>query len=105
MKILLKKEQKKVCNAIVANTIMAFDLLDLDKIDAKRTIEYTEHLIENTMNAVLAVGGWNAMLEAKETICRYQKRIEAKHLKEYAQHTELLKHVDDLPKDNIAPNP
>lgn len=105
MKILSKKEQKKVCQEIVANTIMAFNLLDLKNTDAKRVIEYTDHLIENTMDAVLAVGGWNAMLEAKETICRYQKRIETKHLKEYAQHTELLKHVDDLPKDNIAPNP
>lgn len=105
MKILSKKKQKKVCNAIVANTIMAFDLLDLNDSDAKRTIEYTKHLIENTMEAVLEVGGWNAMLEAKETICRYQKRIEARHLKEYDIFTEYLWHVDELPKNCIAPVP
>lgn len=104
MKILSKKEQKKVCQEIVANTIMAFNLLDLNN-NPKRVIEYTKHLIENTMSAVFAVGGWNAMLEAKETICRYQKNIETKHLKEHAQFTELLKHVDELPKDNVAPMP
>lgn len=99
MKILSKKEQKKVCQEIVANTIMAFNLLDFENTDAKRVIEYTEHLINNTMDAVRAVGGWNAMLEAKETICRYQKR------KVYAPSTETPQHADDLHKDNIAPNP
>lgn len=102
MKILTKKEQKKVCNAIVANTIMAFNLLDLDDPNPKRTIEYTEHLIDNTMGAVLSVGGWNAMIEAKEVICRYQKSIETKHLKEYTRYTELLAAVDQRPRDIMS---
>lgn len=103
MKLLSKKEQKKVCNAIVANTIMALKLLDLDQ-NPERTIGYTQHLIENTIDAILAVGGWKAMLEAKEKICQYQEFFEAKHLKEYAQITEYMSVVDSRPKlANVSP--
>ena len=97
MKLLSKKEQKKVCNAIVANTVMALKLLDLDQ-NPKRTIGYTEHLIENTIDAILAVGGWKAMLEAKETIFKYQNSFEEEYLKEYAQITEYMEAVDQRPK-------
>lgn len=40
-----------------------------------------------------------------DLICRYQKRIEARHLKEYNIFTEYLWRVDELPKNCIAPVP
>lgn len=78
MKILTNKEQQKVCNAIVANTIIAFSLLDLEDLDPKRTIDYTEHLIGNAVNSLYLVGGMKAVFEGQKKICNFKKGKEKK---------------------------
>lgn len=74
MKILTNKEQQKVCNAIVANTIIAFSLLDLEDLDPKRTIDYTEHLIGNAVDSLYLVGGMKAVFEGQKEICNVISR-------------------------------
>lgn len=78
MKILTNKEQQKVCNAIVANTIIAFSLLDLEDPDPKRTIDNTEHLIKNAVDSLYLVGGMKAVFEGQKEICNFKKGKEEK---------------------------
>lgn len=73
MKILSKKKQKQVCQRIVANAIIAFDLLDVDNLPADKLIRYTKAILENTCNAVGDVGGIKAMYAASEAMARYHK--------------------------------
>lgn len=76
MKVITSKKQKEVCQRIVANAIIAYDLLDVDKLPADKLIRYTKCIIENTVEAVGAIGGIPAMLAARDTMARYQKRYE-----------------------------
>lgn len=74
MRILRKKQQKEVCQRIVANAIIAYDLLDADNTPTDKLIRYTDCIIDNCAKAVYAVGGLGAMLQAKETMCRHLER-------------------------------
>ncbi len=73
MKILSKKQQKEVCQRIVANAIIALDLLDVDNLPADKIIRYTKSILENTCDAVGDVGGIEALFAARETMVRYHK--------------------------------
>lgn len=75
MKILGKKKQKEVCQRIVANAIIAFDLMDmnLENLPAEKVIRYTKAIIDNTADAVGEIGGIQAMLAARDVMVRYHK--------------------------------
>lgn len=73
MKILTNNKQHEICLHILANTIAAFDLLDLQNMDADKVIRYTNSLIDNTMDAVYKVGGLRELKAAHEIIKRYKK--------------------------------
>ncbi len=82
MKILSKKKQNEVCKRIVANAIIAFDLLDVDNLPADKLIRYTKEILENTCDAVGDVGGIEAMLAAREAMVRYHKPYSEKKKEE-----------------------
>lgn len=73
MKILSKKKQNEVCQRIVANAIIALDLLDVDNLPADKLIRYTKAILENTCDAVGDVGGIEAMLAARDAMVRHQE--------------------------------
>lgn len=73
MKILTNNKQHEICLHILANTIAAFDLLDLQNMDADKVIRYTNSLIDNTMDAVYKVGRLRELQVAHMIIKRYKK--------------------------------
>lgn len=73
MKILTSNKQHEICMHILTNTIAAFELLDLQNMDADKVIRYTNSLIDNTMDAVYKVGGIRELKVAHEIIKRYKK--------------------------------
>lgn len=73
MKILTNNKQHEICLHILANTIAAFELLDLQNMDADKVIRYTNSIIDNTLDAVYKVGGLRELQAAHMIIKRYKK--------------------------------
>ena len=73
MKILTNNKQHEICMHILTNTIAAFDLLDLQNMDADKVIRYTKSIIDNTLDAVYKVGGLRELQAAHKIIKSYKK--------------------------------
>lgn len=75
MKILTEKKQHEICAHILANAIIAFDLLDFETMGVEKIAHATETIVSNTLDAVYKVGGETEMLAASMIIKKYKKKV------------------------------
>ena len=71
MKILRKKQQQEVIERIIANHLMATDLIDICSEDEKRENRLTK-ITENTVRSLSLVGGMEATTSGLLALCQHK---------------------------------